>query len=52
MDISEALSEAKNLIDSARLVVAAYEADQDDYSSIRQAIQELADEFKRVEGEG
>ena len=45
----EALTEARNIIDSARLVVAAYE--QDDYSSIKQAIQELADEFKRVEGE-
>ena len=48
MDISESLTEANNLIQSARLVVAAFEQDPDDYTSIKESIQELADEFKRV----
>ena len=49
LDITESLNEASNLIQSAWLVVAAFEQDPDDYTSIKQAIQELADEFKRVD---
>ena len=49
MDLSEALLEANNLIQSARLVVAAFEADPNDYTSIKESIQELVDEFKRIE---
>ena len=50
MELSEALLEANNLIKSARLVVQAYTDDPDDYSAIKDSIEELASEFKRVEG--
>ena len=49
MDIPESLIEASNLIHSARLVIAAWEADPDDYSDLKQALTELRDEFKRVD---
>ncbi len=49
MNIQESLIEASNLIHSARLVIAAWEADPDDYSDLKQALTELRDEFKRVD---
>ena len=49
-DQSEALTEARNIIASARLVVDAYESDHENLVHTS-AIQELSDEFKKVEGE-
>jgi len=50
MDIQDSLIEANNIIHSARLVIAAWETDPDDYASLKQALTELRDEFKRVDG--
>ncbi len=49
MDLTESLTEASNLIQSARLVVEAWEKDPDDYAALKQALTELRDEFKRVD---
>ena len=51
MDLSTALIESKNIIESAEHLINVWEQDKDDFSAITQAIQELADEMKRVEGE-
>ena len=50
MDITEALQEARNLIDTARIVATTYEADPDNYSDLKEALEDLVSEFKRVEG--
>ena len=50
MDIQDSLIEANNIIHSARLVIAAWETDPDNYASLKQALTELRDEFKRVDG--
>ena len=49
MDILESLTEAKNLLHSAKIVADTYEADPDNYSALREALDELVSEFKRVE---
>jgi len=52
MDLTEALLEARNLIDTARIVATTYEADPDNYSALQEVLNDLVSEFKRVEGEG
>ena len=49
MDIHDSLIEANNIIHSARLVIAAWETDPDDYASLKQALTELRNQFKRVD---
>ena len=50
MELSEALLEAHNLILSARIVVKTYNEDPDNYTATQDSIEELASEFKRIEG--
>jgi len=49
MDIHDSLIEANNIIHYARLVIAAWETDPDDYASFKQALTELRNQFKRVD---
>ena len=49
MNIQESLIEASNLIHSARLVVKAWEADPDDYSELKDRLEELESELIRIE---
>ena len=51
MNLSTALIEAKNIIESAEHLVGVWEKDPDDYSAIKQALTELRDELNRVEEE-
>ena len=49
MDLSTALIESKNIIESAQHLINVWEEDKDDYSAIKQALTELRDELNRVE---
>ncbi len=50
MNVSDALTEAKDIIKSAEHLINVWESDKDDYAAITQALTELRDEFRRVEG--
>ena len=49
IEIQGPLIEANNIIRSARLVIDSWEADPDNYASLKQALTELRDEFKRFD---
>lgn len=50
MDLLEACDELKAIVHTAELVVRTYEDDPDNYSAIKEHLEELASEFKRVGG--
>lgn len=57
MDITETLQEARNLLDTARIVATTYQSDPDNYradsnavhSALQEALNDLVSEFKRIE---
>ena len=49
IEIQGPLIEANNIIHSARLVIDSWEADPDNYASLKQALTELREEFKRFD---
>ena len=49
IEIQGPLIEANNIIHSARQVIDSWEADPDNYASLKQALTELRDEFKRFD---
>ena len=51
MNLSTALTEAKNIIESAEHLINVWESDKDDFAAITQALTELRDELNRVEEE-
>mgnify|MGYP001475190592 CR=1 FL=1 len=50
MDLLKACDELKAIVHTAELVVRTYEEDPDNYSAIKEYLEELASEFKRVGG--
>ena len=50
MDLLKAWDELKAIVHTAELVVRTYEEDPDNYSAIKEYLEELASEFKRVGG--
>ena len=51
MDLLKASNDLKAIVHTADILVRTYEADPDNYSAIRKHLEELASEFKRMEGE-
>ena len=49
IEIQGPLIEANNIIHSARLVIDSWEADPDNYASLKQALTELREKFKRFD---
>ncbi len=51
MNLLEACDELKAIVHTAAILVSTYEEDPDNYSAIKEHLEELASEFKRLDGE-